>query len=237
MCSGTFFLAAAGVLDGKRAATHWRVVRALKKLHPQIEVDGESIYVRDGNVWIANADGTDAHDVSRQALGGITAASWSPDGRHLAARLGREVLLFGPDGEDMRRTDDVVPYQGLGDDLVWSPDGLHLAFATRVRDARYDIDDPKRQPPRRITPFFSRLDDVGTALDLGGKAGAPLATTLGRHTNDQMVSFYVVTPSGFEVEYGWGGRKIDDATWEPATYDRISIWGHHPPGGMPSGGA
>jgi len=70
------------------------------------------------------------------------------------------------------------------------------------------------------------LDDVGTALDLAGKAGAPLATTLGRHTNDQMVSFYVVTPSGFEVEYGWGGRLIDDTTWQVQRHDRGGLWGH-----------
>ena len=70
------------------------------------------------------------------------------------------------------------------------------------------------------------LDDVGTALDLAGKTGAPLATTLGRHTNDQMVSFYVVTPSGFEVEYGWGARLVDDATWQVQRHDRGGLWGH-----------
>jgi hypothetical protein len=70
------------------------------------------------------------------------------------------------------------------------------------------------------------LDDVGTALDLAARSGAPLATTLGRHTNDQMVSFYVVTPSGFEVEYGWGGRLVDDATWVVQRHDRGGLWGH-----------
>jgi 2,3-dihydroxybiphenyl 1,2-dioxygenase len=70
------------------------------------------------------------------------------------------------------------------------------------------------------------LDDVGTALDLAGKTGAQLATTLGRHSNDQMVSFYVVTPSGFEVEYGWGGRLVDDATWQVQRHDRGGLWGH-----------
>lgn len=70
------------------------------------------------------------------------------------------------------------------------------------------------------------LDDVGTALDLAGKTGATLATTLGRHSNDQMVSFYVVTPSGFEVEYGWGGRLVDDATWQVQRHDRGGLWGH-----------
>jgi 2,3-dihydroxybiphenyl 1,2-dioxygenase len=70
------------------------------------------------------------------------------------------------------------------------------------------------------------LDDVGTALDLAIKTGTPLATTLGRHSNDQMVSFYMVTPSGFEVEYGWGARLIDDAVWQVQRHDRGTLWGH-----------
>jgi 2,3-dihydroxybiphenyl 1,2-dioxygenase len=70
------------------------------------------------------------------------------------------------------------------------------------------------------------LDDVGTAMDLASRGGAPLATTLGRHTNDQMVSFYVVTPSGFEIEYGWGGRIVDDRVWQVQRHDRGTMWGH-----------
>lgn len=51
VCSGAFFLAAAGVLDGRRAATHWDAVDALKRFRPAIDVDAESIFIRDGNVW------------------------------------------------------------------------------------------------------------------------------------------------------------------------------------------
>ena len=51
---------------------------------------------------------------------------------------------------------------------------------------------------------------------------------LGRHTNDLMTSFYVRTPSGFEVEYGTG-RLIDDESWETGAYDAQSIWGHKLP--------
>jgi transcriptional regulator GlxA family with amidase domain len=51
VCSGTLLLAAAGVLDGRRAATHWSSVDRLRRLRPQVDVDDEAIYVRDGNVW------------------------------------------------------------------------------------------------------------------------------------------------------------------------------------------
>ena len=51
VCSGTLFLAAVGVLDGRRAATHWGSVNRLRRLRAQVDVDDEAIYVRDGNVW------------------------------------------------------------------------------------------------------------------------------------------------------------------------------------------
>jgi extradiol dioxygenase len=73
------------------------------------------------------------------------------------------------------------------------------------------------------------LEDVGKALDLCNARKIPLAMTLGTHTNDRMTSFYVRTPSGFEVEYGWGGRIVDDATWVVGAYDAQSVWGHKLP--------
>jgi 2,3-dihydroxybiphenyl 1,2-dioxygenase len=73
------------------------------------------------------------------------------------------------------------------------------------------------------------MDDVGLAFDRTLRAGLRIAQTLGRHPNDRMFSFYALTPSGFQFELGWGGRKVDDATWEPTTYHQISEWGHHPP--------
>jgi hypothetical protein len=44
-----------------------------------------------------------------------------------------------------------------------------------------------------------------------------------------MVSFYAFTPSGFEFEYGFGAREVDDATWQAGHYNIISEWGHRPP--------
>jgi 3,4-dihydroxy-9,10-secoandrosta-1,3,5(10)-triene-9,17-dione 4,5-dioxygenase len=71
------------------------------------------------------------------------------------------------------------------------------------------------------------LDVLGRAYDRVVKdAAAPLAISLGRHTNDRMVSFYVNSPSGFEVEYGTGGILVDDATWRASRYDRPNAWGH-----------
>jgi 3,4-dihydroxy-9,10-secoandrosta-1,3,5(10)-triene-9,17-dione 4,5-dioxygenase len=70
------------------------------------------------------------------------------------------------------------------------------------------------------------LDDVGRAMDRCAKRAAPIAATLGRHANDEMVSFYVRTPGGFDIEYGTGGRLVDDATWVCRETTTVSLWGH-----------
>ena len=70
------------------------------------------------------------------------------------------------------------------------------------------------------------LDEVGFALDRVERAKIPLAQGLGRHTNDQMVSFYARTPSGFEVEYGHGAIEVEEETWRVTRHDKMSSWGH-----------
>ncbi len=71
------------------------------------------------------------------------------------------------------------------------------------------------------------LDDVGQGYDLAQGDPGRIATTLGRHANDHMLSFYARTPSGFLVEYGWGGRSIDPATWQAEEcHEGPSLWGH-----------
>jgi len=87
--------------------------------------------------------------------------------------------------------------------------------------------------PKRLHHIMLQLrsiDDVGATMYLVQDKGIELTATLGRHTNDHMLSFYLRTPSGFEIEYGWGGRKVDDATWHVQKHHAGSIWGHRRPG-------
>lgn len=83
--------------------------------------------------------------------------------------------------------------------------------------------------PKRLNHFMLQLksiDDVGSTYDLIQDRGIPLTATLGRHTNDHMLSFYMRTPSGFDVEYGYGARTVDDDTWNVVRHDAGSSWGH-----------
>jgi 3,4-dihydroxy-9,10-secoandrosta-1,3,5(10)-triene-9,17-dione 4,5-dioxygenase len=70
------------------------------------------------------------------------------------------------------------------------------------------------------------LDDVGRAMERCTRRGATMSATLGRHANDLMVSFYVATPGGFDIEYGTDGLRVDDATWVSRETTAISLWGH-----------
>ncbi|MFF5289994.1 iron-dependent extradiol dioxygenase HsaC [Paractinoplanes globisporus] len=70
------------------------------------------------------------------------------------------------------------------------------------------------------------IDDVGRAIDRCARHKAPMISTLGRHANDHMISFYVRTPSGFDIEYGTGGLTVDDHTWVARHTTAHSVWGH-----------
>ena len=89
---------------------------------------------------------------------------------------------------------------------------------------------PVPDAPKGIGHIMFEVDDidiVGRAYDKVVKEkAAPLVLTFGRHSNDQMMSFYMSSPSGFQIEYGTGGVLIDDATWRPSRYDAPMFWGH-----------
>jgi 3,4-dihydroxy-9,10-secoandrosta-1,3,5(10)-triene-9,17-dione 4,5-dioxygenase len=70
------------------------------------------------------------------------------------------------------------------------------------------------------------LDDVGRAIDRAKRHGAPIVRSLGRHVNDSVVSFYLMTPSGFQVEYGFGSEVMDWSRHEVRNISYGTYWGH-----------
>ena len=73
---------------------------------------------------------------------------------------------------------------------------------------------------------YNFMDDVGRLYDMALDQPDCIAVTLGRHSNDHVLSFYSRSPGGFMIETGWGGRLVDDATWQPEALYGPSIWGH-----------
>lgn len=83
--------------------------------------------------------------------------------------------------------------------------------------------------PAKVAHIMLQTDDineVGRALDRVNDAKLHLSFTLGRHSNDEMLSFYVMSPSGFDVEFGWGALTVDEDTWHVKTHEQNSAWGH-----------
>jgi 3,4-dihydroxy-9,10-secoandrosta-1,3,5(10)-triene-9,17-dione 4,5-dioxygenase len=69
-------------------------------------------------------------------------------------------------------------------------------------------------------------DDVGLCLDRALRRKVPMSATLGRHVNDLMLSFYMKTPGGFDVEFGCEGRQVEDESWIARESTAVSLWGH-----------
>ncbi|MEV0366789.1 VOC family protein [Nocardia fusca] len=70
------------------------------------------------------------------------------------------------------------------------------------------------------------LDAVGRAYDQVMARDFPVSSTLGRHTNDKMISFYVRVPGGWDIEYGTGGKLVDEAYYTAEEITADSYWGH-----------
>jgi len=70
------------------------------------------------------------------------------------------------------------------------------------------------------------LDAVGQALDRVNRDGFQLSSTLGRHTNDKMVSFYVRTPGDWDIEFGTDGMRVDETYYTAEEITADSYWGH-----------
>jgi len=145
--------------------------------------------------------------------------------------LGHMVLSTPSLDESLRFYRDLLGFRVSDFTEVRFPGGeLRLAFLhCNPRHHSIAFMEAKASP-KRINHFMlecNSLLDVGIGRDLCTQRGVPIGIELGCHMNDRMVSFYLANPSGFAVEYGWGGRVIDDSVWQVEHYDSVeSIWGH-----------
>jgi 2,3-dihydroxybiphenyl 1,2-dioxygenase len=85
---------------------------------------------------------------------------------------------------------------------------------------------PQKRRINHLMLEVENFDDVGLALDLVRKRKVPVTITPGKHSNDHMYSFYMRNPSGWMIEYGWGGRP----STHQSEYYVEDIYGHQPEG-------
>lgn len=122
----------------------------------------------------------------------------------------------------IRQEDTPVPGNTVEVAFLHTRTGRHHSVAIAVL--------PSSKHIHHIMVEFQALDDVGLAYDRCVATGTPIEMGLGHHPNDRMTSFYMETPSGFALEYGWGGIVVDDDNWSVKRYSILSDWGHRPPG-------
>ncbi|NWK74285.1 VOC family protein [Acinetobacter sp. SwsAc6] len=88
--------------------------------------------------------------------------------------------------------------------------------------------DPIRTRVQHVNFQVLELEDVNASYQRCKDYGFNVVWDVGLHTNDREISFYVASPSDFEIELGWNPIKIDEQTWKPTKYTSISVWGHKP---------
>ena len=150
-----------------------------------------------------------------QGLGHIT---MTVDSLEASLHFYREVL-------GLRMSDWIRPQPERG--VVSS---VNLAFL-HCNSRHHSLAFLEMKLPKRLHHFMLQvndLDDVGNTYYLCQRNAVPIDLSLGRHTNDQMLSFYMKSPSGFDVEFGWGAIEIDEDTWTVQLHTNGSSWGHLP---------
>jgi 2,3-dihydroxybiphenyl 1,2-dioxygenase len=126
----------------------------------------------------------------------------------------------------------------LSDEIEDRIDGLHLDFAfLRFNERHHSFAtastrgvrlNPLRTQIHHMNLQCASLDDVTQAYLRCRAMGYPIANAIGQHPNDRELSFYVETPSGWEIELGWNPIVVDEQTWRTTMYEGISLWGHRP---------
>lgn len=130
----------------------------------------------------------------------------------------KDLLGFG-DSDEMRVHFPGGPEQGLGMSFMHASGPRHHTVAVGEFPAPSGLIHTMVEVPS--------IDDVGLALDRAMAAGVHISSTLGRHTNDKMISFYMRTPSGFDIEFGCDGQQtVDWSKVTPTFTIKEDLWGH-----------
>jgi 2,3-dihydroxybiphenyl 1,2-dioxygenase len=176
--------------------------------------------------------------VFRDPIGNRLEAFHGPEIAREPFRPGRSISGFrtGPLGMGhavltVERLDDVLPFYRdvLGfrlSDYILKPFKAYFFHVNPRHHSLAFLETGTNGIHHMMVELYS-LDDVGQAYDIALMDPDSIGSTFGRHTNDHVTSFYSWSPSGFMVEYGWGGRLVDPGNWTAEDYTvGPSLWGH-----------
>jgi transcriptional regulator GlxA family with amidase domain len=211
VCSGAFFLAQVGALDGKRAATHWRAAADLARLHPAITVDADALYVEDGGVW-TSAGVTAGIDLALAMIeadcGRAVALSVArrhvvfrkrPGGQSQFAEPDAGAALADPRLAKLARAIAAAPAADWSTSAMAAAAGMSLRSLTRAF-ARESEESPARFVERlrveraRVALLESARSIAEIAAECGFGAARGLERAFARHLG--------VAPIGFRERFG-----------------------------------
>jgi transcriptional regulator GlxA family with amidase domain len=139
VCSGAFVLARAGLLDGRRATTHWSVCDLLGRVYPDVTVEADRIYVRDGDVWtsagvtagmdlaLALVEDDLGADVAREVARWLVLFVQRPGGQ---AQFSAQLAAQNPERVGLRELARWIP-DHLTDDLSVAALAAHAGMSAR----------------------------------------------------------------------------------------------------------
>jgi 2,3-dihydroxybiphenyl 1,2-dioxygenase len=140
-----------------------------------------------------------------------------------ALGMGHAVLLVDDVAKGLAFYRDILGF-GLSD-YAETPFQAYFLHVNQRHHSLALIQNPQPDMHHLMIELFD-FDDIGQGYDLAIRDGS-VAVTLGRHINDHVTGFYTRTPSGFLVEYGWGGQLIDPGRASGERFDcGYSFWGH-----------
>lgn len=146
----------------------------------------------------------------------------------ITSKRPEKMLRFWQEIFDARLSDRIAqPMAGIILDISFLRlnERHHSIAVATTRGLRLD---PIRTRVQHMNLLVETLEDLSAAFERLTDLGYAMPHEIGQHPNDREVSFYVLSPSGFEIELGWNALRVDEATWKQGSYNAISVWGHKP---------
>jgi transcriptional regulator GlxA family with amidase domain len=210
VCTGAFVLAAAGLLRGRRAVTHWGACDELERRHPDVRVERDALYVRDGNI-VTSAGVTAGMDLA-------LALVEEDHGREVALEVARNLVLFlyRPGGQSQfspqlgAQLAERAPIRETQSWIVAHPEG-DLSVPALARRAGYS--------PRQFARLFraevgvtparyvesARIDLARRRLETSAESVAHIASSCGLGSGESLRRRFLdrlrVTPSAYRARF------------------------------------